>query len=453
MIPHVSKYIKTIFFSLFITYCSSPPLYAQEIKIETDPTSLDINQELIISLSVPFQKKVRIGSFPEIADFSKKRTIYSREDSLIRIYQHYRPRKAGTFSLPPFSIIVDEQSIPYQQETFIKIASAPKKDSLIPPEHLNDFVQDAIEARLVTEVSSREAYPGETISLRVYLLLSRTGDAEFNFINMSEQLNKLREALIPDSSLNEIIHFGSISVDTLPRNDVSVTRYLLLDALIAPIGSSGLTIGPASFSLLTYAKRKSPGLTERIDQVINLYSRPINIAPRIQEKAYEKLSPGVFSLSEKISAEKAEIDKSLVYEFIIQGNFNNLLHFPPHIQSDEMAKVLPIHKSGNIKNGQSYSFYIVPYKTGEIHIRDLIYWPYFNTSTHQADTLWPTKKILVEGNTRKEKSNYKNDPFYKKIDSESNKPRSLQPDNMLKLFTNLVILFMFAVTVILIIRK
>ncbi len=456
MIISKDSFIKKYFFLLFITFLSPLFLFSQQIKIEPEPAVLGINQEFIISLTIPFQKKVRIGNFPEIADFSKKQTIYSREDSLIIIYQHYRPRKAGTFYLAPFSILVDDHTFSYKQSTVIKVSSTQIRDSLsaiVTSERDEAFLPDNIEARLITDVSSREVYPGETISLRVYLHIQRTGDAEFNFIDVSEQLSRIKKAFIPENSINEIINFGSITIDTLTENNSFITRYLLLDALIAPIGTSDIKLGPASFSLLTYSKRKSAGLTEREDFILTANSNPVSINIINQETAWENLTPGIFSLSEKISTEKTEPNRSIVYEFIIQGNVNNLFNSVPVIRNNDIAKVLPIHKHKKVKNGYSYSFYIVPYRSGSIAMRDLVYWPYFNTSAHQPDTLWPSKKIIVTGNNQSEKSSYKNDPFYKKIDNESNKLRSLQADNMLKLFINLVILFMFAVTVILIIRK
>lgn len=457
MVISKDSFIKIYFLLTFITSTSPLFSYGQQIKIDPEQAVLNINQDLVISLSVPFQKKVRLGNFPEIADFSKKQTVYSREDSLIIIHQHYRPRKTGTFHLPPFSILIDDQTFSYKQNTFIKVSPAQAGDSLPPPmaasDQDEDFIPYNIDAKLIIDISSREIYPGETVSLRVYLHVQRTGDAEFNFIDVPEQLNRIKKTFIPDNSASELINFGSITIDTLTENNSYITRYLLLDALIAPLGTSDIKLGPASFSLLTYSRRKSAGLIEREDFILNLQSSPASIRIIHQETAWENLTPGVFSLSEKISTEKIESNKSIVYEFTIQGNVNNLFNSPPIIRNNDLAKVLPIHKYKKVHNGHSYSFYIVPYRSGNIALKDLLYWPYFNTTTHQPDTLWPSKKIMVTSGNQSEKSNYKNDPFYKKIDSESNKLRSLQSDNMLKLFINLVILFMFAVTVILIIRK
>lgn len=452
----LDKCSKFFLFLAFTSILLLQNVLAQKIEIISDPKNISLDQNFIITITIPFQKKIKIGNFPEINDFSKKETQFDHQDSLITIFQHYRPRKTGNFQLDPFNIYINDEYLVYDQTTHINVTKAsgntPKESPSKETDNKN-FETAPIQSRLYITSSKTEVYKNETFEVKLYLEISSENDLEFNFIDLQQQLNVITKKITPENGLHQFQNFGIISTDTTSQGNTKT--FLLTNMLIAASTTETMIIPSLSFNFLTYDKRRSKGLIERRDNIIKLSSAPYKIQIKDLPEEYSHLSPGNFTLQETTSRNHITVNQSFSYQFIVMSTSQNLFYSKPNIIPHKSAIIIPETKSKNglINNKHHFSYQIVPTQTGSLKLKDLFYWPYFNTRTNSPDTLKPTKIVQVYGKSSQNSLNYRDSPFYKEIDSEDAVLRPIRKDNMLNLFTNLVILFMFAVTAILIIRK
>jgi hypothetical protein len=453
----LDKCSKLFIFLTFTSILLLQNVMAQKIEISSDPQNVHLDQDFIITITVPFQKKIKIGNFPEINDFSKKESRFDHQDSLITIVQHYRPRKTGRFQLDPFSVYINDEYLTYDQTTHINVTktsgSTPKENPLKETDNKN-FETEPIQSRLYITSNKTEVYKNEAFEIKLYLEISSENDLEFNFIDLQQQLNVITKKIIPENGLYQFQNFGIISTDTTSPDKTKT--FLLTNMLIAAGTTETMIIPSLSFNFLTYDKRRSKGLIERRDNIIKLSSAPYKIQIKDLPEEYSHLSPGNFILQETTSRNHITVNQSFSYQFIVISTSQNLFYSNPNIIPHRSAIVIPETKSKNSlvnDKNQYFSYQIVPTQTGSLKLKDLFYWPYFNTRTNSPDTLKPSKIVQVYGKSNQNSLSYRDSPFYKEIDSEDAVLRPIRKDNMLNLFTNLVILFMFAVTAILIIRK
>lgn len=430
--------------------------FAQKIEIVSDPQNIFLDQDFVITTTIPFQRKIKAGNFPEISDFAKKDTRFVREDSIIKISQHYRARKTGDYQLAPFKIYINDQWITYNKSTNITVRKASQKapkETITNGNLRKDFEPEELQARLFIKTNKSEVYKNETFRIRIYLEIESEDDPEFNFINLQNQLGVITKKLVPENGLHQFQDFGIIKQDT--STSANTKTFILADLLIAPGTAQNIIIPAIQFNLLTYEKRRSKELIERQDNIITLSSAPLKIQVKDLPAEFTDLTPGKFNLRDITNRNNITVNQSFSYQFIVMGEATSLFNSRPIVNTNLPVNVFQVLDTKNNQNdgNQYFTYQIVPTQTGNLLLKDLFYWPYFNTKTNKPDTLRPSRVIHVYGKSNQDSQSYQESPFYKEIDTANNTLRPIRKDNMLNLFTNLVILFMFAVTAILIIRK
>jgi len=431
---------------------------AQKIEIITDPQNIHIGQDFVIATTIPFQRKIKVGNFPEIRDFSKKENHFVRIDSIIKITQHYRHRKTGDFQLDPFKIYINNQWIAYDRTTNLTVLKSLKNTTRQNPakdENPKDFESESIQARLYIKTNKKEVYKNETFQIKVYLEIVSDEDPEYNFIELQKQLGSITKKLVPENGLHQFHNFGTITQDSSSKSNNNTKTYILADLLLAPGTAQNITIPSLQFDFLTYTKRRTNELIEREDKIINLKTSPITIRVKDLPTEYSHLTPGNFTFRDITKRNNPKANQSFSYQFIVISDAHSLFKSKPIVSQHLPVNVFPVleTKSNKNNNNQHFTYQIVPTQPGNLQLKDLFYWPYFNTLLNKPDTLRSSRVIHVYGKSNQDSLSYQESPFYKEIDTANNTLRPIRKDNMLNLFTNLVILFMFAVTAILIIRK
>ncbi|MBX9853268.1 MAG: hypothetical protein K2X86_16105, partial [Cytophagaceae bacterium] len=98
---------------------------------------------------------------------------------------------------------------------------------------------------------------------------------------------------------------------------------------------------------------------------------------------------------------------------------------------------------------------IIPKEPGVFSLSDYFHFIYFDPVKEQYDTLKSRIPVIVQGESQKNKSisSTELDNFKALANQESNKLRSKEKDEDIKLFANIIILFMLVTTAILIFRR
>lgn len=424
-------------------------LFGQEHKISTSSTALSLKDQFSISISIPYSKNLKISSFPEIADFSKKQTEFIRQDSIIKITQYYQPRKAGNFNLHPFNLWINSDKIPYKKSLLIKIS--PSEKSNLKEKDSSGFANPDIEANLKAEINQTEIYTGAPLTYSLYLVVN--AEADYNFIDFHDQIISISNRIQPENAVSENLSLPEkIETDSIIIDGKKFLKYQLFQTTYYPLSEGIIKIPSVKFQLLTYKEKKGTGIIERRDTIIGLKTSPSNVVvkPLSGSQEISALLPGTFKLKEKIKKTK---NGSFLYSIEISGKGNVAAAYPPIFNNSPELDIYPAPFVKDHPNIKTFNYYLIPKTTNNIKLRSKIFWPYFNINTGKADTLRAKAIIKINPSTKEGIQGSSDDEFLTFIQNENNKLRKQEDDIILKIFTNLVILFMFAVTAILIIRK
>jgi hypothetical protein len=418
-------------------------------------TSISLNDEFTLTIIAPVSRQLKTSAFPEIPDFSKKQTEYLKEDSVFRIIQHYQPRKAGDFRLEPFSFYINDQKINYSATLNIKVKPVKKRSAEDNYRNLT-FADSDLKAELRLVTDKKDIYIGQGFSVSLYLLITEPSKAEYNFIDLQDQVTRLKSLMLPKNCISDDPSLSAaISRDTISENGIKYTRYLLYRSTFYPMSSDNINFRRVPFNLLTYDEHRKTGLVARKDHLLTLLSNPslIKVKPLPVAGGFTGIA-GSFTLDEKISGPEPLQGKSFLYQFTLAGNGNLSVAAAPVVSYKGSAfEIYPVLPSKPEKNKHTFTYKLVAKEAGIHSLENVFSWVYFNVKAKKPDTLTSELVVTVKPSLDTTDTTSTTDPFYSKIKTENNKLKNMEKDNMLKIFTNLVILFMFAVTAVLIIRK
>lgn len=447
---------------VFLTYSLS----AQDLKIKFSDPSIHEGEVFTITLMVPTKKVKEISPFPEIEDFSKKRTTFNRErkeDTFIA-EQEYLPSKPGVFILPDFTISVNGQTYRFNG-TKITVAAGKGNPEHNPEEKTGkkeDFTPSALDAMFLIESNEKSVFVNEGFVLSASFLVAKDNPSEYNFVDLNKQVTAIMQNLKPaDCWVEEITSPGELKKDTVKFHNKIYNRFRLYKVCLFPLGIGTITIPSTDFKVLTYETLRTKSGIERKDEFKTLKSGEIviRISPLPDHPLQDSVAVGTAELQTNIGKKVLEIGESLKISLKLTGMFNpsiaemNIKESSDYEIYPEKEDLKKEEKDGNLQFSKVFNYEILPKNSGNIRLAECFSLIYFNTSTRTYDTLTPKFTIYVKGERKSEYISSHEEGFYQLIDRSSNKLRQGERDDLTKILTNIIILFMLVTTIILIIKR
>ncbi|MBB6611274.1 BatD family protein [Pontibacter sp. Tf4] len=455
-------------------------LLAQQISIELGKSPLPINQYYTIGIKLQDQQLKEYTPFPEIEGF-KKSSKYSSTETIITggtttkiltVYQNYAPLQEGEFVLKPFSMKVNGQTVQSQGTTIVvkpMAAATPGTNlpDLITPDEKPETVLDAqpefIEkddnAFLTLYTSKDEVFIGEGFTVALYFYLAAEDQQLLEFHDFANQISGILRQLKQPNVWEESFEFSEITPENVTVEGKPYLRFKLYEAVLYPINQQPIRFPQLSLKMLKYKVAKQPSLlnTERQEGYKTYFARPreINVKQLPPHPLRDVVPVGNYRLSERLSKESVEVNKSFTYLFQVVGEGNMAAIMPPVPEAPPGLEFYPpdvrqdvTRRAGRVSGSKSFRYALLGREPGEYNLQDALQWIYFDPVAAKYDTLRPTLAVTITGTRDTNALVLSRDlgPFYKIIENEDNTLVSLHQFDEIKRYTNIILVVLLAVS-------
>jgi len=211
------------YLSLLFLLLTSPQTFGQELSINLGDNDIGQNQTFTIAIVSKNGNISSYDKFPDIEGFNKMGTSSSSQTNIVNgrvssthsIIMNYSASKQGTFTLPPFTIQVNGQSVssqgttikvgaPVQQQHNQGIYSDPFEDFFgrrrSEPTEFMDIKEDAFFA-LTTD--KKEVYVGEGFTTTLAFYVAESNRAPLQFYDLGRQLGDILKVIKPANCWEE----------------------------------------------------------------------------------------------------------------------------------------------------------------------------------------------------------------------------------------------------------
>lgn len=453
---------------------------AQNIAIRLGPDKIGLNEPYTITIEVQNERIREHDPFPDIRGFRKLGTSSSTSTSMVNgqysltqsITQNYMPEREGRFTLPAFSMLVNGQELrspgagitvgpPVQQQTQID-----PFEEMLGRRQPQEFIDVKEDAFFALTVDKKEVYVGEGINATLGFYVAETNRAELSFYETGKQLAEIRKKLTPGNCWEE-----SFTIERLEREDVTLNGrryglYRIMESVFYPFNAVEIQFPSVPLQMIKYKVAKNPTFfgRNRQEEVATFYSKP----QRVRVKALpphplrETVPVGRYELREELPLSTAVTGQSLSYRFSIVGEGNLTAIDKPLVAATDILEFYPPNVYQNINRGnhrvtgsKSFNYFIIPKEPGQHRLGDFIRLVYFDPVRARYDTLQSNTVLQVTGESKKNASISSIDlgTFYDLIESENNRLRPLAAGDPLKLFANMAIFAMLALSIALLVKR
>lgn len=462
--------------------CLLCPLLAysqtEKLRIEWIETEIPLSGHCALKLT--FSKDFRKGyqnfqsfSYPDIRDLIKDRTIFKKTknengvDEYV-IIQLYRPRKVGSYTLPPVQYQIQGEAYSTEGNSLKVVNAVAGYVSPFEEPELSDnlnFTEEKPEAILQFVTDKKSIYQEEQFTMELAFLISQQNKAEISFFDVQEQRAEIIKKIKPANCLMEDQYYPQeqIEKDTVTINGKEYYRWVIYRATLYPTDTIDIRIPSISFQVITYKTAKNGNVSIERKEQARSYSyagTTIKVKPLPSHPLRGQVTVGKFTSREEISSRNVTPGKNITYSFSITGSGNlTSITEPIVMQSQQLDIFYPTVSSseewirGKKHITKTFVYHIIPKVSGQYQLAQYLNWVYFNTEKQQYDTLSPRITIQVKSTSKDSTVVEEHSSFYDQIFKENNRLRSKEKDKTTNFLVNLIILFMLVFTAILIFRK
>lgn len=469
--------------SCFLIFIFSLTALSQEKKINLSPSKIGINQYFKITLTVENERLKNYSSFPEIDGFVKRGTSSATSTSFINgrmtssqsITQNYQATKEGKIQIPAFSMNVNGEDISVGAYT-VEVTAAAKQQQ----QRTNDpfdmfrnrdsqpeeFVDVEADAFLALTTDKKEVYLGEGFTTTLAFYVAESNRADMRFYDLGKQITDIVKDIKPATCWEENFNIDNINGEPVTINNRAYKQYKIYQAAFYPLNLEDISFQSVGLKLIKYKVAKNPSFfgRNRQEDFETFYSKPKKIAVKQlpPHPLRDQVSVGDYRLAEKISRLDLKTGESFNYTFNIVGEGNiSSLEEPPLSKTDAFDFYSPnitqniTRSSGRVKGTKSFNYYAIPNEPGTYPLGDYFNWIFFNPDKEKYDTLRSKQILTVAGASRKNEYILSNDmgSFYDGLEFKDNELVDLDESSWMRIFANVFILVMLALTVYTFIRK
>ncbi|SDA59195.1 Oxygen tolerance [Algoriphagus alkaliphilus] len=458
---------------------------AQEVQIELGADEIGLNETFTIKVTLANDKIKSYDQFPEIPGFQKQGISQSSSMNIINgqmsssnsIIQYYKPSRKGQFTLGNFSVLINGALFdspgkritvtdPVSSRGFGGNVTDPFADYFGRVAEEPEFIELEDDAFFSVSVDKKEIFAGEGLNLNVAFYMSEQNQAPFQFYEAGRQLDAILKKLKPNSVWEENFNITNIEPEMVNINGKKWIRYKVYEASFFPFSEGKIEIPRLPWEMIKYRVAKNPSFfgASRQEDFKTFYSSPqtITVKPLPPHPLKNEVSVGVFQLRENISMLEVETGQGFEYNFGVNGvgNINsvsppkrmtgtNLSTFDPNVRQQ-------INRGyGRVSGIKEFNYYITINEAGNYELDDHFQWIYFDPVRAVYDTLMPSAKIIVSGESKVNQalSGQRLGGIYDRIGTESNQFLNEQYKYYFTTVINLLLLGAIALLAVLIIKK
>lgn len=473
-----------VFMSAMILLAASSN--AQNVKVEVGPGEIALNEAFTITVIVENSQLKKLSEFPDIEGMIKRGTSSSTSTQFINgqvsstqsLTQNYVAQNQGTFTLQPFSITVNGETLKVPGKT-IKVGAPQQRRRQVDPfaadpwEELfgnrrgtEEFIDVKADAFFALTTDKSEVYMGEGFNTSLAFYVSEQNRADLEFYDMSKQLTDILKNIRPSNCWEENFNVENIKREQVTINNKRYQKYLIYQATFFPLNTEEVQFPSVGLKLIKYKMAKNPSFfgPSRQEDFKTFYTQPktVSVKELPEHPLKNEVAVGDYQLVEQISGEQLSTGESFSYNFKIQGRGNisaiGNLELPETDRFDLYPPTVQktVHRrNGGVSGSHSFGFYAIPNEPGIYDLGDYFRWTYFNPRTEEYETLKSNITVQISGESKKNETILATDlgSFYDIIDLQDNQLKSRHQYEYLKVFANIFILVMLVLTAIFIFRK
>ena len=464
------KFIKksALFFFSFLWISSLAQ--AQNIQLQLGPDEIGENQVWIISLHITNDQLKTHSNFPEIDGLRKRGTSTQSQTSIVNgqvsssqsVIQTYLPVRQGTFTLPAFSMKINDQLVnspgkkikvgpPVQTQVRDPFSRDPFSDFFGKDE--TEFVDVKEEALLTLSTSKDEVYVGEGLTATLSFLVADNNRAPMQFFELGRQLSEILKKLKPTNCWEENFNIENIEGVPITINGKGYTQYKIYQAAFYPLNTEPITFPSVGLQMIKFKVAKNPsffGQNRKEDfKTFTSKAKIVRVRQLPPHPLQSSVAVGNYQLDEKITTTSLRTGQSVGYEFNVYGEGNISSIERPLISKDNNFDFYEpnVHQNitrenGRVSGTKSFRYFLVPKEPGQFPLKHYFHWVFFNPAKKKYDTLRSQLVLKVEGESQRNQAIQSTDlgSFYDRIDAADNSLRSASNTSWIKITMNLLIL-------------
>jgi hypothetical protein len=468
---------------LFLMIASST--LAQKIQIALGPDQIGENQAWTITITVQNDRIKTYDNFPDINGFRKRGTSTQSTQSIINgqisshesIVMTYLPLKQGTFTVPDFTMKVNDKAIQVagkkvrvgpavqQSDPFRSLFDKTPADDFF-GKNETEFVDINDDAFLAFTTSKDEVYTGEGFNATLSFFVSEDNRAPLQFYELGRQLSEILKRVKPENCWEENFNIENIEGDAVKIGEKEYTRYKIYQATFYPLNAEPIVFPSVALEMIKYKVAKNPSFfgQNRKEDFKKFFSKPkkVMVKELPPHPMKDVVAVGNYELSELMPDTDIETGKSAAYVFNIFGEGNisaiekpklpndgNFEFYEPNVRMDIKRE------NGRVRGTKSFNYFLIPKEPGRYDLKNYFQWVFFNAEEHRYDTLQSKLTVYVTGESTKNELIQANDDgvFYDKINTADNSLIVINENTWQQTAFNVFIFLVLATSAYLVIKK
>lgn len=458
---------------------------AQKIQVTLGPDEIGDNQVWTITLTVQNDRLRSYDNFPDIDGFRKRGTSTQSTQNIINgqisssqsIIMTYLPLKQGTFTVPDFTMKVNDKTVQVagkrvkvgpavqqQSDPFRSFFDRDTDDFFGKGE--TEFVDISDDAFLAMTTSKDEVYTGEGFNATLAFFVSEDNRAPLQFYELGRQLSDILKKLKPNNCWEENFNIENIEGESVTIGNKDYTRYKIYQATYYPLNTEPIVFPRVALEMIKYKVAKNPSFfgQNRKEDYKTFYSKPktIRVKNLPEHPLKDVVAVGNYKASELMPSTDITTGKSVSYVFTVYGEGNISSIQKPNVPNDANFEFYEPNvrmdikrESGRVTGTKSFNYFLIPKEPGRYDLKNYFQWVFFNPDEERYDTLQSRLTVYVTGESTKNEIIEANDDgsFYDKIQTADNSLTLIRENNWQQTAFGVFILLILASSAYLVFKK
>ena len=471
---------------IFLLLITARVAEAQQIQIVLGPDEIGENQAWTISITVQNDRIKSYDNFPEVTGFKKAGASNQSSTSIVNgqvsssqsIIMTYVPVKQGTFTIPDFTLKVNDKPIRVagkkvkvgppvsrqQSDPLQSFFNRPSDDFFGRRE--TEFVDIKDDAFLALTTNKDEIYTGEGVNVTLSFFISYGNQAPLQFYDLSRQLSDILKKLKPANCWEENFNIDNIEGESVIINGKEYDQFKIYQATLFPLNAETINFPSVGLEMIKYKVAKNPSFfgQNRQEDFKTFYSKPKKVIVKQlpPHPLRDVVAVGDYHLDEGLRSTDLETGKSSPYQFNIYGEGNISAIEKPAIKNDGAFEFYEPnvkqdinHANNRVTGTKSFNYYIIPREPGQYKLGDYFQWVFFNPTQKKYDTLRSKLTVYIKGESKKNEAIQSSDAgsFYDKIETTDNTLHTMNDNHRQQWIFNGFIGLMLLTATYLVIKK
>lgn len=458
---------------------------AQKVQITLGPDEIGENQTWTITITIQNDRLRSYDNFPDIDGFRKRGTSTQSTQNIINgqisssqsIIMTYLPLKQGTFTVPDFSMKVNDKTlqvsgkqvrvgppVQQQQDPFRSFFDRSPDDFFGSGE--TEFVDVNDEAFLALTTSKDEVYTGEGFNTTLSFYVSEDNRAPLQFFELGRQLSEILKKIKPNNCWEENFNIENIEGEPVTIGRKQYTRYKIYQATYYPLNTESIVFPRVGLEMIKYKVAKNPSFfgQNRKEDYKTFYSKPktVRVKELPEHPLRDEVAVGNYKMSETMPSTDISTGKSVSYVFTVFGEGNISAIQKPTVRSDSHFEFYDPNIRMDIKRDnsrvtgtKSFNYFLIPKEPGRYPLANYFQWVFFNPEENRYDTLKSKLTAYVTGESTKNEVIEANDDgsFYDKIQTADNSLQVIRENYWQQAGFGIFILLVLASSAYLVFKK